>query len=188
MNWLQGWTDSGLTWSTNSQTHMHSDSCAVTRAENGVPASDDVTTRNNRSFQHRLQVSLGVLLVMAGLVFFVTMGSYTILIGLAIVFLGLLILIRAFCVVIKSSHVAVPGHFLLHPRTGTRYTHHQAIAVQRRLDRIRRATAEDHSTVQMPPASDASPQSQPATPPPWQMEPPPSYETVMKTTIAVNQL
>lgn len=133
------WTDSraGLTlvlrstWSTNSQTHMHSDSCAVTRAENGVPASDDIATRNNRSFHHRLQVSLGVLLVMAGLVFFVTMGSYTILIGLAIVFLGLLILIRAFCVVIKSSHVAVPGHFLLHPRTGTRYTHHQAIAVQR---------------------------------------------------------
>ncbi|KAK2883580.1 hypothetical protein Q8A67_017217 [Cirrhinus molitorella] len=125
---------------------------------------------------------------MAGLVLFMTMDMSIVLIGMAIVCLGLFILIRAFCLVIKSSHVAVPGHFLLHPRTGTRYTHHQAIAVQRRLDRIRRATAEEHSPVQVPPPPDTSPQSQPATPPPWQMEPPPSYETVMKTTTAVNQL
>ncbi|CAM4691848.1 unnamed protein product [Leuciscus chuanchicus] len=106
------------------------------------------------------------------------MQFYSVLIGVAIVCLGLLILIRAFCVVIKSSHVTVPGHFLLHSRTGTRYTHQQAIAVQRRLDRIRRATAVNHVTVQVPPTSVASPQSQPATPPPWQMEPPPSYETL----------
>ncbi|XP_042633166.1 uncharacterized protein si:dkeyp-51f12.3, partial [Cyprinus carpio] len=171
----------------NSHTHMHSDTRGVTRAENNVPTNDGVARRNNMSFQHRWQVSLGILLVMAGLVLFMTMDMYIVLIGMAIVCLGLFILIRAFCTVIKSSHVAVTGHFLLHPRTGTQYTHHQAIAVQRRLDRIRRATAEQHSSVQVPPTSDTSPQSQPATPPPWQMEPPPSYETVMKTTTAVNQ-
>ncbi|XP_073673277.1 uncharacterized protein [Garra rufa] len=169
-------------------THMHGGIRGVTRAENNVPACDGVVGRNNMPLEHRWQVSLGILLVMAGLVLFMTMDMYIVLIGMGIVCLGLFILIRAFCVVIKSSHVAVPGHFLLHPRTGTRYTHHQAIAVQRRLDRIRRATAEENSPVQVPPPSDTSPQSQPATPPPWQMEPPPSYETVMKTTTAVNQL
>ncbi|KAG1964603.1 uncharacterized protein si:dkeyp-51f12.3 [Pimephales promelas] len=160
----------------------------VTREEDNEPTSDGVVRRNSMSFQYRWQVSLGILVVIVGIVLFITMQFYSILIGVAIVCLGLLILIRAFCMVIKSSHVAVPGHFLLHPRTGTRYTHHQAIAVQRRLDRIRRATAENHITVQVPPTTDTSPQSQPATPPPWQMEPPPSYETVMKTTTALNQL
>ncbi|XP_056118776.1 uncharacterized protein si:dkeyp-51f12.3 [Rhinichthys klamathensis goyatoka] len=160
----------------------------VTRAEDNEPTSDGVVRRNSMSFQYRWQVSLGILVVITGIVLFITMQYYSILIGVAIVCLGLLILIHAFCMVIKSSHLAVPGHFLLHPRTGTRYTHHQAIAVQRRLDRIRRGTAENHITVQVPPTSDASPQSQPATPPPWQMEPPPSYETVMKTTTALNQL
>ncbi|KAL1254542.1 hypothetical protein QQF64_016771 [Cirrhinus molitorella] len=87
-----------------------------------------------------------------------------------------------------SAYLDGHGHFLLQARTGTCYTHHQAIVVQRRMDRIRRATAEEHSPVQVPPPPDTSPQIQPATPPPWQMEPPPSYETVMKTTTAVNQL
>lgn len=101
----------------------------VTRAEDNEP--DDVVRRNSMSFQHGWQVSLGILVVITGIVLFITMQFYSVLIGVAIVCLGLLILIRAFCLVIKSSHVAVPGHFLLHPRTGTCYTHHQAIAVQR---------------------------------------------------------
>ncbi|TRY60321.1 hypothetical protein DNTS_013657 [Danionella cerebrum] len=167
---------------------MHSDLCDVTRTEDGVPTNNGVARRENMSLHHRWQVSLGVLLMMAGLVLFMTMEPYIVLTGMGIVCLGLFILIRALCVVIKSSHVEVPGHFLLHPRTGTCYTHHQAIAVQRRLDRIRRATAEDQSTVPVPPESDTSPQSQPETPPPWQMEPPPSYETVMRSATAANQL
>lgn len=121
------------TWSSYSDyhTHTHSDMCGVTRSENNVPTSDGVARRNNMSFQHRCQVSLGILLVIVGLVLFMTMYMYIVLISVPIVCLGLFILIRAFCLDIKSSHVAVPGHFLLHPRTGTRYTHHQAIAVQR---------------------------------------------------------
>lgn len=107
----------------------------VTRAEENEPTSDGIARRSSMSFQHRWQVSLGILVVITGIVLFITMQFYSVLIGVAIVCLGLLILIRAFCMVIKSSHdVAVPGvagHFLLHPRTGTRYTHHQAIAVQR---------------------------------------------------------
>lgn len=106
---------------------MHS----VTRAEDNEPTSDGIARRNSMSFQHRWQVSLGILVVITGIVLFITMQFYSVLIGVAIVCFGLLILISAFCMVIKSSHVAVPGHFLLHPRTGTRYTHHQAIAVQR---------------------------------------------------------
>lgn len=171
---------------------MLSDTCAVTRAENNVSTSDGIAKKNNMSFKHRWQVSLGILLVIAGLVLFTTMfmykHMYIVFISVPIVCLGLLILIRAFGVAIKSSDVPVPGHFLLQSRTGTCYTHHQAIAVQRRLDRIRRATAEEHSSVQAPPTSDIGPQSQPATPPPWQMEPPPSYETVMKITAAENQV
>lgn len=109
---------------------MQGDTNCVTRAEDNVPASNAVARRNNMSFQHRWQVSLGIVIVIAGLVLLL-MEPYILLIGLAIVCLGLFILIRAFCMVLKTSHVAVTGHFLLHPRTGTRYTHHQAIAVQR---------------------------------------------------------
>ncbi|XP_051954887.1 uncharacterized protein si:dkeyp-51f12.3 [Xyrauchen texanus] len=141
------------------------------------------------SLQHRWQVSLGILLAVAGLLLaMITMHLYLVLFGMFMVCLGLFILIHALCMVIKSSHVAVPVHFLLHPRTGTRYTHHQAIAVQRRLDRIRRAIKEQSSAVQPPPLSEPIELSLPGTPPPWQMEPPPSYETVMKTTTAIDQL
>lgn len=134
---LQGYElTPGLDWLlcntySNSHTHMHGDTNCVTRAEDNVPASNGVARRNNMFFQHRWQVSLGTLIVIVGLVLFVTLGPYTILIGLAIVCLGLFILISSFCMDIKTSHVAVTGHLLLHPRTGTRYTHHQAIAVQR---------------------------------------------------------
>ncbi|XP_067274618.1 uncharacterized protein si:dkeyp-51f12.3 [Pseudorasbora parva] len=166
---------------------MHGDTNGVTREEDNVPTRDGVARRSKMSFKQKGQVSLGILVVVTGIVLFMTMKPIIVVIGVALVILGLLILICTFNMVIKSSDVAMPGHFLLHPRTGTCYTHHQAIAVQRRLDRIRRATAQNHSTVQVPPISNGSPQSLPATPPPWQMEPPPSYETVMTTT-AVNQL
>lgn len=46
----------------------------------------------------------------------------------------------------------------------------------RRLDRIRREMSED-SVSRMPEAE----LSLPSTPPPWTMEPPPSYDTVMKS-------
>ncbi|XP_066533291.1 uncharacterized protein si:dkeyp-51f12.3 [Hoplias malabaricus] len=114
---------------------------------------------------------------------------YTGIIGVILGGLGFSILIYSFCTVMKSSsHMTIPGHFLLHPRTGTRYTYEQAIALQRRLDRIRRASAEERSSVQCSPTTHTSLQSLPCTPPPWDMEPPPSYETVMKTTTSLNQL
>lgn len=68
----------------------------------------------------------------------------------------------------------VPGHFLLHPRTGTRFSPQQGLAIQRRLDRIRREMSSDSVTRPEP----VTPL--PSTPPPWTMEPPPSYDTVMK--------
>lgn len=46
----------------------------------------------------------------------------------------------------------------------------------RRLDQIRREMSED-SVSRMPEAE----LSLPSTPPPWTMEPPPSYDTVMKS-------
>ncbi|KAM9357656.1 uncharacterized protein ABDE67_003144 [Symphorus nematophorus] len=83
----------------------------------------------------------------------------------------------------KNLQVAVPGHFLLHPRTGTRFSPRQALAIQRRLDRIRREMSED-SVSRIP---DPEP-SLPSTPPPWTMEPPPSYDTVMKSQEHSEQL
>ncbi|KAI5090493.1 hypothetical protein C0J45_19354 [Silurus meridionalis] len=51
-----------------------------------------------------------------------------------------------------------------------------------RLDRIRRASAEERRSTQSPPPVLTSLHSLPGTPPPWDMEPPPSYETAMKTS------
>ncbi|XP_062858569.1 uncharacterized protein si:dkeyp-51f12.3 [Trichomycterus rosablanca] len=136
------------------------------------------------------RVSVGVLLLALGVVLVMFATVYTAVIGTSIAALGFCVLIYSFCQVMKSSshNMTLPGHFLLHPRTGTRFTYEQAIALQRRLDRIRRASAEERRLAQPPPPADNSFHSLPGTPPPWDMEPPPSYETVMKTTTALNQL
>ncbi|KAL2089568.1 hypothetical protein ACEWY4_014256 [Coilia grayii] len=130
-------------------------------------------------------VTVGTACIVVGLILFLTMWSPLLLAGFFLCVFGAVILVYVFCQVIKSDQLTVPGHFLLHPRTGTRYTPHQAMAIQRRLDRIRRAAEEEQpqvSTVCPPPALPQHPsqQSLPRTPPPWEMEPPPSYETVMK--------
>ncbi|XP_076873150.1 uncharacterized protein LOC143522980 [Brachyhypopomus gauderio] len=141
------------------------------------------------SLAHGGLVSLGVLLVAVGVILVmvsqVTMGV----IGTALGVLGFGVLIYSFCKTMKSrAHMTFPGHFLLHPRTGTRYTYEQAIALQRRLDRIRRASAEEGRTGPQYLPTHVSLHSLARTPPPWDMEPPPSYEAVMKTTTPLDQL
>ncbi|XP_062306284.1 uncharacterized protein si:dkeyp-51f12.3 [Osmerus eperlanus] len=96
------------------------------------------------------------------------------LLGIYLGFGGLAMVMIGLCVSMKKV-VAVPGHFLLHPRTGTRFSQQQALAIQRRLDRVRREMSEDPEIPRPPPESPMS-----STPPPWDMEPPPSYDTVMK--------
>lgn len=96
---------------------------------------------------------------------------------------GVALLVSGICVAMKNLQVAVPGHSLLHPRTGTRFSPQQALAIQRRLDRIRREMSEDSVTG----APEPEP-SLPSTPPPWTMEPPPSYDTVMKSQEHSEQL
>ncbi|XP_047006892.1 uncharacterized protein si:dkeyp-51f12.3 [Ictalurus punctatus] len=122
-------------------------------------------------------MALGVVLMMFATV-------YTVAFGAAFAALGFGVLIWSFCRVMKSSNpnMTIPGHFLLTSRTGTQYTYEQAIALQRRLDRIRRASAEERRSAQISPPILPGLHSLPGTPPPWDMEPPPSYETVMKTT------
>ncbi|XP_069378465.1 uncharacterized protein [Paralichthys olivaceus] len=96
---------------------------------------------------------------------------------------GLGLLVSMLCMAMKNIQVAVPGHFLLHPRTGTRFSPPQALAIQRRLDRIRREMSAD--SVRHRPEPEPS---LPSTPPPWTMEPPPSYDTVMKSQEQSEQL
>ncbi|XP_065812112.1 uncharacterized protein si:dkeyp-51f12.3 [Labrus bergylta] len=124
---------------------------------------------------------LGSLLLTAG-------GVMSLLMGLpwhsaplfgAGLFLGLVgggLLVVGLCMAMKNLQVAVPGHSLLHPRTGTRFSPQQALALQRRLDRIRREMSEDSVSRRAEPETPL-----PSTPPPWTMEPPPSYDTVMKS-------
>ncbi|XP_061894583.1 uncharacterized protein si:dkeyp-51f12.3 [Entelurus aequoreus] len=90
---------------------------------------------------------------------------------------GVGLLVSGLCMAMKNLQVAVPvpGHFLLHPRTGTRFSPQQSLAIQRRLDRIRR----EMSTDSVGDTQDPEP-ALPATPPHWTMDPPPSYDTVMK--------
>lgn len=96
--------------------------------------------------------------------------------GLMLSLGGAAMLVTGLCIAMrKNFQVSVPGHFLLHPRTGTRYSPHQALTIQRRLDRMRREMSEDSVTRAEPELP------LPGTPPPWDMEPPPSYDTVMKS-------
>lgn len=97
---------------------------------------------------------------------------------------GVAMLISGLCMAMKNLQVAVPGHFLLHPRTGRRFSPQQALAIQRRLDRIRREMSEDSVCSRAPEPEPPLP----STPPPWTMEPPPSYDTVMKSQEHSEQL
>ncbi|XP_061681870.1 uncharacterized protein si:dkeyp-51f12.3 [Syngnathoides biaculeatus] len=92
---------------------------------------------------------------------------------------GVGLLVSVLCVAMKNLQAAVPGHFLLHPRTGTRFSPQQSLAIQRRLDRIRREMSTD-SVGGTPALEQVLEPAPPSTPPPWTMEPPPSYDMVMK--------
>ncbi|XP_054459494.1 uncharacterized protein si:dkeyp-51f12.3 [Anoplopoma fimbria] len=96
---------------------------------------------------------------------------------------GVALLVSGLCMAMKNLQVAVPRHSLLHPRTGTRFSPQQALAIQRRLDRIRREMSEDSVSRAPEPEPPL-----PSTPPPWTMEPPPSYDTVMKSQEHSDQL
>ncbi|XP_047444130.1 uncharacterized protein si:dkeyp-51f12.3 [Mugil cephalus] len=133
-------------------------------------------------------IYLGVLLITAGAVMIFGVGLHyqsvlLFIFGLLLGLGGIGLLISGLCMAKRNLQVAVPGHFLLHPRTGTRFSPQQALAIQRRLDRIRREMSAD-SVSRTP---DPEP-SLPSTPPPWTMEPPPSYDTVMKSQEQSEQL
>ncbi|KAL4000249.1 sesquipedalian [Sarotherodon galilaeus] len=139
------------------------------------------------SVHHGTLLCLGVLMMTAGAVMALGGGIQPpgLLFGLGL-FLGLGgigLLVSGLCMAMKNLQIAVPGHFLLHPRTGTRFSPQQALAIQRRLDRIRREMSAD--TVNRSPEPEPT---MPSTPPPWTMEPPPSYDAVMKSQERNEQL
>ncbi|KAI5619872.1 barttin [Silurus asotus] len=122
--------------------------CSVAGSEAERDGSEE---RRRVPLTHRALVSVGVLLVALGVVLMMFAGAF----GSALSVLGFGVLIYSFCRVMKNSNhnMTIPGHFLLHSRTGTQYTYEQAIALQRRLDRIRRASAEERRSTQSPPPS-----------------------------------
>ncbi|KAL1022500.1 hypothetical protein UPYG_G00028520 [Umbra pygmaea] len=136
------------------------------------------THRERRSLSpQRWLLSVGPsLMIVAGLLIFLRLHGPVLWLGVLMAITGVTLTLAGLCVFMRTLKVSdVPGHFLLHPRTGTRYSPHQALAIQRRLDRIRREMSED-SRVPSPPLP-----SLPPTPPPWDLEAPPSYDSVMKS-------
>ncbi|XP_061153866.1 uncharacterized protein si:dkeyp-51f12.3 [Syngnathus typhle] len=129
---------------------------------------------------------LGVLLMVAGVLVALCapMPSFSApVLGFFLGIGGASLLVSVLCMAMKNLQAAVPGHFLLHPRTGTRFSPQQSLAIQRRLDRIRREMSTDSVSGGPDPGATLEPSPEPAlpcTPPPWTMEPPPSYDTVMK--------
>lgn len=124
-------------------------------------------------------ICLGLVLTTVGVVVTIFLGFTGPLplfgLGMVVTLGGFVLLAVGFCRSIKKHLVpGVPGHFLLHPRTGTRFSPQQGLAIQRRLDRIRREMSADSVSRPEPDTP------LPSTPPPWTMEPPPSYDTVMK--------
>lgn len=79
---------------------------------------------------------LGSLLLAAGGVVAVCLGVpqhsiSLVMLGLFVGLGGTGLLVTGLCVAKKNLQAAVPGHFLLHPRTGTRFSPRQAQAIQR---------------------------------------------------------
>ncbi|KAM9761594.1 uncharacterized protein ACNS7B_003975 [Menidia menidia] len=140
------------------------------------------------TLHHGTLLCLGVVLTATGgvMVFGLGMDHPSVplfVVGILLGLGGVGLLVSGLSMAMKNLQVAVPGHFLLHPRTGTRFNPQQALAIQRRLDRIRREMSAD--SVGGTPDPEAS---LPSTPPPWTMEPPPSYDTVMKSQEQNQQL
>lgn len=138
---------------------------------------------------HGTLVCLGLLLLAAGgvIVSFglgMTQSSVPMyVLGIFMSLGGMSLLVAGLNMAMRNLQAAVPGHFLLHPRTGTRFNPQQSLAIQRRLDRIRREMSAD--SVDRTPEPEPS---LPSTPPPWTMEPPPSYDTVMNSQAHSEQL
>ncbi|XP_034149554.1 uncharacterized protein si:dkeyp-51f12.3 [Esox lucius] len=125
----------------------------------------------------RLLLSLGPsIMIVAGFLIFLSLEGPLLWLGVMMAVTGATLSIAGLCIFMTTLKVSdVPGHFLLHPRTGTRYSPHQALAIQRRLDRIRREMSENSRVPPTPPLP------LPPTPPPWDLEAPPSYDSVMKS-------
>lgn len=86
------------------------------------------------SAHHRTLLCVGMLLMSAGgvLVFIVSpLQTVLFLLGIFLGVVGMALFITGLCLAMKNLQVAVPGHFLLHPRTGTRFNPQQAQAIQR---------------------------------------------------------
>lgn len=79
---------------------------------------------------------LGIVLMTAGGVLVLCVGlpyqsSPLFILGVFVGLGGVGLLVTGLCMAMKNLQVAVPGHFLLHPRTGTRFSPQQAVAIQR---------------------------------------------------------
>ncbi|XP_078141858.1 uncharacterized protein LOC139908835 isoform X2 [Centroberyx gerrardi] len=86
-------------------------------------------------FPQGLLLCLGLVLMTVGVILALCTGltHQTIPLFELGLFLGLGgagLVVTGLCVAMKNLQVAVPGHFLLHPRTGTRFSPHQALAIQ----------------------------------------------------------
>uniref|UniRef100_A0A087YDJ3 Si:dkeyp-51f12.3 n=1 Tax=Poecilia formosa TaxID=48698 RepID=A0A087YDJ3_POEFO len=181
MSWVSGWPLSSISsWNYSSLT------AAITlRAANSLPKqrpSDNVQRAPEMSIHHSTLLCLGVLLMTSGGIVIFSSGTLyhaslpLMVLGIFLGMGGLSVVVAGVCMAKKNLQVGVPGHFLLHPPTGTRFSPQQALAIQRRLDRIRREMSTDAASTSPEPEP-----SLPSTPPPWTMEPPPSYDTVMKS-------
>ncbi|XP_037830262.1 uncharacterized protein si:dkeyp-51f12.3 [Kryptolebias marmoratus] len=130
------------------------------------------------SVHHGTLIGLGILLLSVGVVVASTfVGSIPLIVfGISLCLGALALLVTGVRMAMSNVQVTVPGHYLLHPRTGTRFNPQQALAIQRRLDQMRREMSADSVTRRPEPEP-----SLPSTPPPWTMEPPPSYDMVMNS-------
>lgn len=76
-----------------------------------------------------------LLLIAAGVVMSLCLGLTgpvpLVVVGVCLGLGGVGLMVAWFCKAMKSVQVAVPGHFLLHPRTGTRFSPQQGLAIQR---------------------------------------------------------
>lgn len=86
------------------------------------------------SVRHGTLIGLGILLLSAGFIMASTSFSHSVLLtvlGITLGVGGMGLLVTGVRMAMNNVQVTVPGHYLLHPRTGTRFNPQQALAIQR---------------------------------------------------------
>ncbi|XP_066547770.1 uncharacterized protein LOC136714279 [Amia ocellicauda] len=142
---------------------------------------------------HNAVISVGVVLMVAGVLMFTCLNtpsgilpSVVGMFGLPLGLFGTILMVFGMYMAMKARNVATTGYFSHHIGNCTRFHDNQSDIIQRRLERMRSLVSDNRERAPPPPRH--SQYSVSGLPPLWDLDPPPSYEMVMKSTMRSSDL